>query len=233
MNAPLVQPHSLRRKVLNLLLPIHTRLRKQKLDLFFELAGDCAQQSLLDLGGHSSAGMAGEFLPLYQAFRNVTVVNISARRLQFPTTARIRRVAADACSLPFASQSFDWVFSNAVIEHVGNWEAQKRFAAEVRRVARRGYYVTTPNKRFPIEPHTYLPIYQYMPAVVQRRMIVFATGWVNTYEHASHIRLLTMKQMRELFPHAQVCRTGFPLYGNSLVAAYRALPGSAELSEAA
>jgi len=54
---------------------------------------------------------------------------------------------------PFNDRQFDWVFCNAVIEHVGNEDAQLFFVNEMLRVAR-GVFFTTPNKYFPIESHT-------------------------------------------------------------------------------
>ena len=58
-------------------------------------------------------------------------------------------VVADGCHLPFADDAFDMAFSNSVIEHVPDHEA---FSRELARVGR-SYYVQTPNKWFPIEPH--------------------------------------------------------------------------------
>lgn len=55
-------------------------------------------------------------------------------------------------------------------EHVGGIESQRKFGAEIARVARRGYFVTTPNKFFPIEPHTLLPLYQFLPERWQRKV---------------------------------------------------------------
>ena len=57
-------------------------------------------------------------------------------------------VSGDGCQLPFADQSFEIVFSNSVIEHVGTPAQQRRFADEVRRVGKR-YWVQTPTAGFP------------------------------------------------------------------------------------
>lgn len=54
---------------------------------------------------------------------------------------------------PFEDNEFDWVFSNAVIEHVGNEEQQLLFVNEMLRVGKNVFY-TTPNKYFPVESHT-------------------------------------------------------------------------------
>ena len=58
---------------------------------------------------------------------------------------------------PFKDKAFEWVFSNAVIEHVGPAEKQLQFVAEMLRVGRRVFF-TTPNKFFLVETHTNLPL---------------------------------------------------------------------------
>ncbi len=68
---------------------------------------------------------------------------------------------ADGTQLPFGDREFDIAFSNSVIEHVPP-ELQAAFAAEVSRVADR-YFVQTPNRYFPIEPHYQLPLFQFLP----------------------------------------------------------------------
>lgn len=54
---------------------------------------------------------------------------------------------------PFSDKEFDWVFSNAVIEHVGDDNAKRLFINEMVRVAKNVFF-TTPNKYFPVESHT-------------------------------------------------------------------------------
>ena len=62
-------------------------------------------------------------------------------------------VIADGRALPFASGAVDLVFSNAVVEHVGDEDDQRQFVAEHKRVGR-GWILTTPNRWCPIESHT-------------------------------------------------------------------------------
>lgn len=56
-------------------------------------------------------------------------------------------------TFPFKEKEFDWVFSNAVVEHVGDDAMQLQFINEMLRVARNVFF-TTPNKYFPLETHT-------------------------------------------------------------------------------
>lgn len=203
---------ALREGVIRLGRPVHKRLRQEKLELFFSLTANTQRNTLLDVGGGS--GIDSEFVPLYQAFREVTVVNLDPSPDRH-TLPNVRRMVGDGCCLPFADRSFDWVFSNAVIEHVGGIEEQRKFAAEVCRVARCGYFVTTPNKLFPIEPHTLLPLYQFLPERLQRKVVRISPYYVHVYEK---IRLLGARDLRDLFPRARIVSTGFPIVGTSLVA---------------
>jgi hypothetical protein len=75
--------------------------------------------------------------------------------------------------------------------------------------------VTTPNKSFPIEPHTLLPLYQFLPERWQRKVVRISPYYEHVYEQ---IRLLKARDLRELFPGARVVSTGFPIVGTSLVA---------------
>ncbi len=180
--------------------------------MFLRLAGATGGQTLLDVGG--SLGMSGEFLPIYSAFRLVVTLNLRPN-VQSAPGLRIAFVAADGCELPFADQSFDWLFSNAVIEHVGGMDRQSDFACEIRRVARKGYFVTTPNKFFPIEPHTLFPLFQFMPTTWKEQVLEFCPRRPLDW---NSIRLLSRHELQKMFPDGRVISSGVPLLPNSLVA---------------
>jgi Methyltransferase domain len=72
-------------------------------------------------------------------------------------------LVSDGLALPFADHSFDLVFSNAVVEHVGDATAQRRFLREHARVGRH-WVATTPNRWFPVEPHTAAVFKHWSPA---------------------------------------------------------------------
>jgi ubiquinone/menaquinone biosynthesis C-methylase UbiE len=204
-------------RLLQFVKPIHRKYRNQKIELFLRFVRENGRGGrLLDVGG--GPGVDGEFLELYREFDEVVVVNLDPVEFKVPAGARVRKIVADARELPLENRSFDWVFSNAVIEHVGAWEHQERFANEIQRVAARGYFVTTPNKYFPIEPHMMLPFYQFLPVFVQKKLAPYSPGYLREYWK---IELLSAGQMRKLFPGARVRAVGFPIIGNSLVASHR------------
>ncbi len=199
--------------MLRYLQPVHRNLRRRKLALFFRMVGESSKGTLLDVGG--GLGVAGEFEPLYLRFAEVTIVNLAPVSIPMALQGKVQTIMADGCALPFRDASYDWVFSNAVIEHVGGWARQQLFAREIRRVAKKGYFVATPNLYFPVEPHTYLPLYQFLPEGLQRRLVRFSPGYLRTYEE---IHLLSERRLRSLFPNAEIERVGFRLWPNSLVA---------------
>jgi SAM-dependent methyltransferase len=142
--------------------------------------------------------------------------------------AGIGVVFGDGCSLPFASESFDIVFSNSVIEHVGSEERQRTFAEEVRRVGRR-YFVQTPNRWFPLEHHLLTPFLHWLPLAWQRHLVRFNFWqWIARpraderefylRHYIEDIRLLDATRMRELFPGAKVRRERFMGMTKSLIA---------------
>ncbi len=206
-----------RQTVLRWIRPLHQRFRNQKLDIFLKLLENGHAGTLLDVGG--GPGITGEFLRLYAACSRVCVVNLEPPAWKQGKIGPPDIVLADGCTLPFRSGAFDWVFCNAVIEHVGGWTRQKQFADEIRRVSARGYFVATPNKYFPVEPHTLLPFFQFLPPGLQRRAVRFSPGYVTGYEE---IHLISASELRQLFPEAQVRSIGTPILGNNLVAFYAA-----------
>jgi hypothetical protein len=131
---------------------------------------------------------------------------------------------ADARRLPFADRSFDIVFSNSLIEHVGTYEDQIACAREIARVGFR-YYVQTPNQRFPIEPHFLAPFIHWFPLSWRRRLIRL-TPWAiltrpdrETIEQfLSTTRMLTAQEMKALFPDAEIGCERFCGLTKSLIA---------------
>ena len=72
----------------------------------------------------------------------LTLLNLGPRPENLPT--HVQYVRGDARKLPFDDNSFDVVYSNSVIEHVGSKSDQMEMAKEMMRVGK-GYYCQTPN----------------------------------------------------------------------------------------
>jgi SAM-dependent methyltransferase len=183
---------------------ISLRSRRRKLRLLLDELRPSATTSLLDVGvdevGFGGAGgqrgcSTHNFLEeLYPWPARITAVGLhegAAFRQRHPD---VRYVRADACDLPFADREFDIYFSNAVIEHVGDRERQRAFVEEALRVAERAF-ITTPNRWFPVEVHTGLPLVHWLPDAAASRCYRLARKpW------AAENNLLSGRDLRRLFP---------------------------------
>jgi SAM-dependent methyltransferase len=109
---------------------------------------------------------------------------------------RFVKVEADR-PLPFRDREFDIVFSSAVIEHAGGRDRQRRFLSEALRVAR-SFFITTPNRWFPVELHTALPLLHYLPARVYRG--AYRRLGFETYASEDTLNLLDRRSLVRLFP---------------------------------
>jgi hypothetical protein len=77
---------------------------------------------------------------------------------------------ADLNEIPLPDNYFDVGICNAVVEHAGTREQQKHLVREVCRVCRRVMF-TTPNKSFPFELHTFLPLVHWLPDPMFREVL--------------------------------------------------------------
>jgi hypothetical protein len=184
------------------------RFRRRRFRFFRSLlAGVPAPVRILDVGGTQEfwrqMGAADE------PGLEIVVLNSDPR---IAAADRIEVVTGDARDMScFAEDEFDVAFSNSVIEHLGEPAGQRRMASEVRRVAVR-YFVQTPNRYFPIEPHFMLPGFQFLPVAARIALVRrFALGYHDAQpdpERArravTEIRLLGAGELRELFPAAEL-----------------------------
>jgi hypothetical protein len=194
-----------------------SRLRLRRSQLLRELIadvtvvkGDCR---VLDVGGESSYWMAIFGADWLRANRvHVTLLNHTDEYVGTPDSELFAVVIADGCALPYGDQVFDLTHSNSVIEHVGDGQRQRRFAEEFQRVGR-SYYLQTPARCFPLEPHVRFPWFQYLPSTA--RVWLFQHLSLGSYprvsrERAEHfdreLQLLTRRRLSSLFPDAALRR---------------------------
>jgi len=188
--------------------PILTHFRRQRLKLFYSYFNQLSESTrLLDVGG----GLFFWNLAKTQGFKlpKITIVNIYPNPDELPEN--VTWVVADGKKLPFDDDSFDIAFCNSVIEHVGDWEAQNVFAHEIKRIAP-NYFVQTPSKSFPIEPHLLAPFIHWLPKDTQRPLLRNFTGWgiitrptpEECEQMLQELKLLTRAEMSELFPDSKI-----------------------------
>lgn len=144
---------------------VAARVRFRMFDLFMSEFKPTDTDEVLDLGATSdqSYQSSNHFEALYPYKNRLTAAGTDDARFLQDIYPGVRFELADALDLPFAENSFDYLHSSAVIEHVGSFANQQRMIAECLRVARKGICLTTPNRWFPIELHTQLPLIHWLP----------------------------------------------------------------------
>jgi SAM-dependent methyltransferase len=138
-------------------------------------------------------------------------------------------VFGDALALPFRDHTFDVVFSNSVIEHVGDGRSQAAFAREAARVGR-GFWIETPHRGFPVEQHLWFPLVHWLPRSWQQRLLRYRiTPWewltqpsqdrreFYVDHYLNSVNLLNRRGMRRLFPGASILRERFLGWPKSLI----------------
>ena len=187
-------------------------LRKKRFAFFESLISSTpGPLKILDVGGTQWFWEQSDFASALGRSIEITILNI----LEIPATKRhIKTIIGDAKNMnQFVDNEFDIVFSNSVIEHVGNYEDQLQMAKEIKRVGKR-YFVQTPNFYFPIEPHFLIPFFQFFPLSIQVWLIthielgLYHGGKISSEETAvemvKSIKLLSKKEVISIFPNANI-----------------------------
>jgi len=200
--------------------------RKRKLELFYNMIGPSEQTKVLDVGGEVNPnGDRGlQLIDSYPWKKNLAAINLSCEHISrikehYPEIdARVE----DALSLPWPDKYFDVVYSNAVIEHVGDFAKQKQMATEIMRVSKR-WFVTTPNRWYPFEFHLRLPFVTWLPGNAYLWI-----GRLISYNHVrqkyvfgakrSGTRLMTAKELKRCFPSSKIMKQRVTFMTETLIA---------------
>jgi SAM-dependent methyltransferase len=173
--------------------------REQMFAVFRTLIPFDAETTVIDIGVTPDEELADSnfFEARYPYPANVTATSVEdASRLvdRYPGLTFVR---TDGLTLPFPDRYFDVAVSWAVLEHVGDREQQRQFVSELVRVSRR-FFLTTPNRWFPVELHTFLPVLHWLPQSAHQR-VLRALGqdfWAST----ANLDLLSARELQALFP---------------------------------
>lgn len=188
------------------------QFRKKRFDLFKSKIEQLEQQKgkieILDIGGDikywNSVGWDNPNV-------KINLLNLYESKIEDKDASSFCSIKGNALNLPFTKGEIDLVFSNSVIEHVGSYENQQQFAHEVIKLSDK-YIIQTPSLWFPMEPHSLIPLFQFIPHSIRALLImVFNINYfpkAKTYKEAlvvSHSTLMfTKKRFQQLFPEAEI-----------------------------
>ena len=190
-----------------------SNLRRKRLSFFKSLTSSIATPlKILDVWGNQIFWENAVFKKQEDREVEITILNI--QQMNHP---KFKCVVGDARNMnQFKDKEFDIVFSNSVIEHVGEYNDKRQMSNEVKRVGTR-YFLQTPNLYFPIEPHFVFPFFQFLPIELRVWLLThFNLGWRKkttdkrkARSSVTSIRLLSKKELIELFPDATLYEEKF------------------------
>lgn len=217
-------------------LKLSANARKKRAKVFQTIFELDESTTVLDLGSENGSNIASVLEATKVSPENVYIADIDANAVA--EGARLygfNKVHIDEHgTLPFEDEFFDVVYCSSVIEHTtiakadvwklrngkefkrASWEEQKRFATEIERLGKQ-YFVQTPCRSFPIESHTWLPFVGYLPREAFVPLLrVTNKFWVK--ESEPDFNLLSIQDLRKLFPGSKVIRETFLGFTKSIMA---------------
>ena len=198
---PLVDYTNSRHRLRGVTTKFALRARRRMYDSFIEALAPSATMTIVDIGvtPDQSTEDSNFLEKWYPHPAQITATSIEDASYLESTYPGLRFVHTSGDRLPFADRQFDIVFSSAVIEHVGDRENERHFSEELLRVSKR-FFITTPDRRFPVELHTFLPLVHWLPQEQHQR----ALRWLGmtTWAKTENLNLLDERDFRDLFPAA-------------------------------
>lgn len=175
------------------------RARNKMYHLFENFCQPTENDEVLDLGVTPDVSLADSnfFEKLYPYKERLTIASIEDCAFlveKYGLKAFVMNHPKEA--LPFSDKQFDILFCSAVLEHVGTREDQKFFLKECLRISRQ-VFITTPNRYFPLEMHTFLPLLHWLPWYVFQRVVKILKG--DFWSDINNLNLVSKKDIRKMF----------------------------------
>jgi len=129
----------------------------------------------------------------------VSNVKLNKIKQRYP---EIKTIQCDGREIPLKSNSFDIVISNATIEHVGNKRNQTKFIKEAVRLSKKYVFISTPNRYFPIDFHTLIPLIHWFPKKIHR-FILKKIG-LDFFSKESNLNLLSDNELKNICENLKI-----------------------------
>ena len=195
---------------LHVIHPIMTYFRQRRLADLLEMYPDLADYSVLDVGGRP---FIWELLKKHYQVIPKQVVLLNTSDDGFAVNSDYTVKIADARELPYEDNSFDLVFSNSVIEHVGTYSQMAQFAKECDRVGKQ-LYIQTPNRWFPLEAHFGAAFIHWLPRSLYKKLSFLSIRYLMALKKPEEkyyfnqefetTDLLSGQELRSLFPQKKI-----------------------------
>ncbi len=182
---------------------IASKARKKMFNLFMETLKPDKNTKILDVGVTPDTELADSnfFERLYPHKENIVATSVEDAAIAMKQFPGVTFIQTDKINLPFEDKSFDIVFCSAVLEHVGTRYQQQQFVNELLRVSK-SFFFTTPNRFFPIEVHTFIPLIHWLPQPWHQFLLrhMGMKFWAET----ENLNLLSSRDFRQLFNNSKM-----------------------------
>jgi hypothetical protein len=152
-------------------MPLIVKARQVMFELFLDQIQPNSHSKIIDIGVSGEENNGANFLEQnYQWPSQITCAGIGDGgnlKITHPEVSFVKIEPNER--LPFPDDYFDISYSNAVIEHVGGPSERAFFISEHIRVAR-VMFLTFPNRWFPVEHHTSIPLLHYNPRMLRKAL---------------------------------------------------------------
>ena len=98
--------------------------------------------------------------------------------------------------------SSDLVISNATIEHVGGELKQKKMIENIIKLTKKIFIITTPNRFYPIELHTKIPLIHWFPKSTYRKILKFLG--LSFYANEENLNLLSADELKKMLNNQKI-----------------------------
>ena len=105
-------------------------------------------------------------------------------------------ILGDARDIKLKDNSFDISFCSATIEHIGSYLNQKKLISELIRISKNNIFITTPNRNFPMDFHTKLPLVHLLPKRIHRKILSFFG--LKYFAEEKNLNLLNTNEIKQI-----------------------------------
>lgn len=172
-------------------------VRKKMYRLFVKSFG--LPKSVVDVGATSEsvapeANYFEEFFPYKDRITALGIENAEHLERRYPGLRFIK--VSETEPWPFANDSYEVVFCNAVLEHIIGANNQRLFLTEVLRSAPK-IYLTVPYRWFPIEHHTGMPLIHWLPNSMFFKILKFFKR--DQFYNSQNLSFFSKTRLQKLF----------------------------------
>ena len=158
--------------------------------------------SCLDIGTTNDFDKKSSNL-IIKNLREITILkSISNQKIDesFFNISLTKSITNDFTNIEIDKMSSDLVISSATIEHVGNEKNQIKMIENIIKLSKKYFVITTPNKLYPIDFHTKIPLIHWLPKKVHRFLLkIIGLNYLSKEENLNLLSKSDLEKMMRNF----------------------------------